>query len=85
MVLDWQNNNSVRAAHFFVHFFAITAWQQRENAQFHVFLRMGMQQLSFSFPEPWYSTLEFDSKKIANVWQIKWDGIRAIKTESSTN
>ena len=27
------------------------------------------QQLSFSFPELWYSPLEFNSKKIANIWQ----------------
>ena len=30
--LDWQNNDPVRARHFFVHFFAISARLQRENA-----------------------------------------------------
>ena len=30
--LDWQNNNSARASHFFVHFFAVTALLRRENA-----------------------------------------------------
>ena len=37
------------------------------------------QQLSFSFPELWCSPLEFNSKKIANNWRIKRDGISAIK------
>ena len=32
MGLDWQDNNSARASHFFVHFFAATARPQRENA-----------------------------------------------------
>ena len=32
------------------------------------------QQLSFSFSELWYSSLEFNSKKIANIWRIKRDG-----------
>ena len=31
-VLDWQNNNSARASCFFVHSFAVTARQRRENA-----------------------------------------------------
>ena len=35
-VLDWQNNNSARASCFFVHSFAVTARQRRENASFHV-------------------------------------------------
>ena len=30
--LDWQNTNSARASRFFVHFFAVTAQLQRENA-----------------------------------------------------
>ena len=30
--LDWQNNNFVRASRFFVHFFAVTARLQCENA-----------------------------------------------------
>ena len=36
------------------------------------------QQLSFSFPELWYSPLDFNSKKFANIWRIKRDGISAI-------
>ena len=29
---DWQNHNFARASRFFVHFFALTARLQRENA-----------------------------------------------------
>ena len=41
------------------------------------------QQLSFSFPELWYSPLEFNSKQFANIWWIKRDGISAIKFEAT--
>ena len=41
------------------------------------------QQLSFSFLELWYSLLELNSKKISNIWQIKGDGISAIKFEAA--
>ena len=42
------------------------------------------QQLSFSFPELWYSSLEFKGKKKnANIWRIKRDGISAIKFEAA--
>ena len=41
------------------------------------------QQLSFSFPELWYSPLEFKSKPFANIWRIKRAGISAIKFESA--
>ena len=34
--LNRQNNNSARAARFFVHFSAVTARLRFENAQFHV-------------------------------------------------
>ena len=37
------------------------------------------QQLSFSFPDLWCSPLEFNYKKIANIWRNKRDGISAIK------
>ena len=42
------------------------------------------QQLSFSFPELWCSPLEFNSKKIANNWRIKRDGISAIKFRANS-
>ena len=35
----------------------------------------------FSFSEIWYSLSEFNSRKIANIWQIKQDWIRAKKFE----
>ena len=41
------------------------------------------QQLSFSFPELWYSPLEFKSKPFDNIWRIKRDGISAIKFEAA--
>ena len=31
-VLDWKNNNSARSSRFFVHSFAVTVRQRRENA-----------------------------------------------------
>ena len=39
------------------------------------------QQLSFSSPELWYSPVEFNSQKSANIWRIKQDGISALKFE----
>ena len=41
------------------------------------------QQLSFSFLELWHSPSELNSQKIANMWQIKRDGISAIKFEAA--
>ena len=41
------------------------------------------QQLSFSFPEFWYSPLEFNSKTFSNIWRIERDGISAIKFEAA--
>ena len=40
--LDSQNNNFARASRFFVHFFAVVAWQQRETA-YTVFIRISAQ------------------------------------------
>ena len=39
------------------------------------------QQLSFSFPELWYSPVDFSSQKVANIWLIKREGISALKFE----
>ena len=47
--LDWQNNNLARASHFFVHFLAVVAGLQRENAKFHVLSRTGKQNNNFLF------------------------------------
>ena len=42
------------------------------------------QQLSFSFPELWCSPWEsVNSKKFANIWRIKRDGISAVKFEAA--
>ena len=37
----------------------------------------------FSCLELWYRPLEFNSKKNANIWRIKIDGISAIKLEAA--
>ena len=47
--LDWQNNNFARASPFFVHFFAVVARLQRENAWIHVLSRTGTQDNNFLF------------------------------------
>ena len=39
------------------------------------------QRLSFSFPDLWYSLLEFNSRKFANTWRIERVGISEIKFE----
>ena len=39
-------------------------------------------QLSFSFPELWYSPLEFNSKRKCQHLTNKWDGISVIKFEA---
>ena len=39
--------------------------------------------LLFFYSELWYSLLEFNSKKIANLWRIKRDGISAIKFQAA--
>ena len=41
------------------------------------------QKLSFSFPELWYSVLEFNSNTFVNIWRSKRDGISAIKFEAA--
>ena len=47
--LDWQNNNFALASPFFVHFFAVVARLQRENAKFHVSPRTATQNNDFLF------------------------------------
>ena len=50
---------------FFVHFFAVVVRLQRENAWIHVLGgREHKTTTFFSFPEFWYSLLEFNSKSI---------------------
>ena len=58
-------NNFARASRFFVPFFAVVARLQRESAWIPI---CGGQEYEtttfFSFPELWYSPLEFNSKNI---------------------
>ena len=43
------------------------------------------QQLHFSFPQLWYSLLEFNftPEKIANIWRTELDGISLLKFEAT--
>ena len=76
--LNRQNNNSARAARFFVHFSAVTAPLRLENAQFHVnerrrnFLSLCKLRLTGrnSAPE-WFGC----------IWQSKRIGIIAMEIE----
>ena len=68
--LDWQNNNFACVSCFFVHFLAVATrpcmtWKCLMSR----FVQEGntRQQLSFSFPELWYSPFEFNTKKF-EVW-----------------
>ena len=65
--LDWQNNNFARATRFFCTFFyrrcTTTTWKCL-NSRFVEDVN-SRQRLSFSFPELWYSLLEFNSRKIS--------------------
>ena len=56
-----------------------------ENAQFHVLLEDGntRQQLSFSFPDLWYSPLESTPKKFTSIWRIKRGRISVIKFKAA--
>ena len=40
------------------------------------------QRPSFSFPELWYSLLEFNSRKNRQIWRIEQDGKNALKFEA---
>ena len=81
--VDYQNNNFARASRFFIHFFTVASRLQRESAYNFTFCRGSerRQQLYFSFLELWYSLLEFNSRKFANIWRIERVGISAIKYE----
>ena len=81
--LDWQTNNFAGASRFFIHFFAVAARLPRESAYNSTFCRGSerRQRLYFSFLELWYSLLEFNSRKFANIWRIERVGISTIKYE----
>ena len=70
---------------FFVHFFAVTARPQRENAKFHVLWSMWKLDNDFLFLFLNFDTVfqNLTPEKIANIWLIKRDGISAIKCEAA--
>ena len=83
--LDWQNNNFARASPFSVHFFAVAARVQRENALIQALSRTWTQDNDFLF-----LLLKFDTafknstlEKCANIWRIERVGISAIKFEAA--
>ena len=63
----------------FVHFFAIVAQPRRETSWFHVFWRTTRQGF---FLKLGCSTLEFNSKKFTNIWQIERYGIKAMNFDT---
>ena len=72
-LLDWQNNNSERDQAFWT-FFRRRCTTTKWKCMISRFVEDGntRQQLSFSFPELWYSSLEFNSeKKRQNFKKIK--------------
>ena len=81
--LDWQNNNFARASHLFVHFFAVAARVQRENALFQALSRTWTQDNDFLFLFLKFDTAFKNSTpaKCANIWRIERVGIKAIKFE----
>ena len=83
--VDWQNNSSARASHFFSTFFAITAQLRCENASyFHVLWKTWTQHNDFLFLFLNFDTVFKNStpEKIANIWSIERDGICVIKFEA---
>ena len=58
-------NNFTHASHFFVHFFAITAWLWRESAQFYILWKEKHKTTTFLF-SPWtlIESSEFNSRKM---------------------
>ena len=77
------NQQLCHASRFFIHFFAVAARLPRESAYNFTFCRGSerRQRLYFSFLELWYSLLEFNSRKFANIWRIERVGISTIKYE----
>ena len=79
-----QNNNFAQAPHFFVHFLPVFARLRRENALFRVYggRKQATTKFYFSF-WAWIWSLEIQLFKggFAYIWQSKWVGIMAIKTD----
>ena len=80
---DVWNNNSARAAHFFVHFLAVTARLRRENAWFHVlwWTQTGRRRNFPSLSELENGYWEFNSGEFAYIWQRKWVELIPMKIE----
>ena len=67
---DWKSkksskfhNNFAHASHFFVHFFAITAWLRHESAQFYVLWREKHKTTTSFFPWTLIESYGFSSRK----------------------
>ena len=85
--VDWQNNSSAHASHFFstflCHHCTTTMWKCLIFSCFMEDVNT-TQWLSFSFPELPYTAVFKNStpEKIANIWSIERDGICMIKFEA---
>ena len=74
------NNNFARASRSCLYFFPLLHDYDVKLPNFTFFGgREHKTSISFCFCELRYSTLEFNSRKIANIWEIKGVGIRAMK------
>ena len=66
----------------FVHFFAVAARLQRENAYFHVLSRTWTEDNNFLFLFLIFHTESFRIQ-LPKIWRIKRDGVSAIKFETT--
>ena len=78
-----QKNNFARASRVFVHFFAVSARLRRENGYFRVLWRTqtSNDEILFLFLNLDVVLRNSTSGGFAYIWQSKWVGIIAIKTE----
>ena len=78
-----QKNNFARASRVFVHFFAVSARLRRENGYFRVLWRTqtSNDEILFLFLNLDVVPRNSTSGGFAYIWQSKWVGIIAIKTE----
>ena len=78
-----QKNNFARASRVLVHFFAVSARLRRENGYFRVLCRTqtSNDEILFLFLNLDVVPRNSTSGGFAYIWQSKWVGIIAIKTE----
>ena len=78
-----QNNNFARASRFFVHFFARFCTTTTWKCPISLFMEdVNKRRRNFiSLSVLGYGPKEFNSRRFAYIWQSKWIGIIAIKTE----